>query len=85
MQHPRFLSFALAATAFASSGLFAQDTSGPFGLHMGMTPEQVIQIVGKDAVKEIKGDILNLYTVPKPHPAFEFYSLVFSPGMPGRS
>lgn len=47
MQHPRFLSFAVAATALASSGLFAQGTSGPFGLRRGIAPEQVIQIVGK--------------------------------------
>lgn len=79
MQHPRFLSFGLAATALASSGLFAQETSGPFGLHRGMTQEQVIQIVGKDAVKEAKGDVLRLLAVPKSHRAFDEYSLIFSP------
>jgi hypothetical protein len=35
-----------------------------------MTQEQVIQIVGKNAVKEIQGDRLDLHAVPKPHPAF---------------
>jgi hypothetical protein len=44
-----------------------------------MTQEQVIQIVGKDAVKETKGDRLSLTTVPKSHRAFELYSLTFSP------
>lgn len=79
MQHPRFLSFAAAVTALASSALFAQEASGPFGLRRGMTQEQVIQIVGKDAVKEVKGDVLRLLAVPKPHRAFDEYSLVFSP------
>ena len=79
MQHPRFLTFAVAATAVASSALLAQETSGPFGLHRGMTQAQVIQIVGRNAVKEIQGDRLDLHDVPKPHPAFEFYWLVFSP------
>jgi hypothetical protein len=53
--------------------------SGPFGLRRGMTQEQVIQVVGKGAVKEAKDDTLELLTVPKPHPAFEFYQLIFSP------
>jgi len=79
VQHPRFLGFAVAATALASSGFFAQETSGPFGLRRGMTKEQVLQIVGKDAVKEIKGDVLRLFAVPKPHRAFDEYSLIFSP------
>ena len=58
---------------------FGQETSGPFGLRRGMTQEQVIQIVGKAAIKETKGDTLRLLSVPKSHPAFEFYSLIFSP------
>ena len=58
---------------------FAQSTSGPFGLRKGMTQQQVIEIVGKSAVKEANGDTLRLLTVPKPHPAFEFYSLIVSP------
>jgi hypothetical protein len=47
-----------------------------------MTQEQVIQMVGKSAIKETKGDDpqqLTLLTVPKPHAAFEMYSLLFSP------
>jgi hypothetical protein len=44
-----------------------------------MTQEQVIQIVGKDAVKEAKGDVLRLLAVPKSHRAFDEYSLIFSP------
>jgi hypothetical protein len=44
-----------------------------------MTADQVIQIVGKSAIKEIKEDVVRFKTVPKPHPAFEYYGLVFSP------
>jgi hypothetical protein len=73
------LPFSAVAIALISSSLLAQPASGPFGLHRGMTKEEVIQIVGKDAVKEVKGDRLKLRTVPKPHRAFEFYSLSFSP------
>jgi hypothetical protein len=56
----------------------AQDDIGPFGMHMGMTREQVIQIVGANAVIESGGDSLTLSTVPKPQPAFHVYALFFS-------
>ncbi|HEV3198284.1 MAG TPA: hypothetical protein VGZ73_10260 [Bryobacteraceae bacterium] len=69
----------IAAATLASSGLLAQEIGGPFGLRRGFTQEQVIQIVGKSAVKETKDDTLRLRTVPKPHSGFEFYSLIFSP------
>jgi hypothetical protein len=69
----------LIAACLPATVALAQDVNGPFGLHRGMTQEQVIQIVGKDAIKEAKGDTLRLHRVPKPHPAFEFYSLIFSP------
>jgi hypothetical protein len=58
---------------------FAQQSNGPFGLHRGMTQQEVIQIIGKDAIKETKGDIVRLIRVPKPHSAFESYDLIFSP------
>jgi hypothetical protein len=48
-------------------------------LHRGITQEQIIQVVGKKAVVEIKDDTLVFSTVPRPHPAFESYVLVFSP------
>jgi hypothetical protein len=69
----------LTAFSLLATVAFAQETSGPFGLHRGLTQEQVIRIVGKDAIKETNGDTLRLLRVPKPHPAFEFYSLIFSP------
>jgi hypothetical protein len=69
----------LIAFGALATAVFAQETGGPFGLRRGMTQDQVTQIVGKGAVKDTKGDTLRLLTVPKPHPAFEFYSLIFSP------
>jgi hypothetical protein len=70
----------MVASGVLATVAFAQNTSGPFGLRKGMTQQQVIEIVGKSAVKETKGDdTLRVLTVPKPHPAFEFYSLIFSP------
>jgi hypothetical protein len=74
----KILSLMVAFVGLATVAL-AQETSGPFGLRRGMTQEQVIQIVGNGAVKETKGDTLVLLTVPKPHPDFELYSLIFSP------
>jgi hypothetical protein len=70
-----FLVLVLAATSAA----MAQDDLGPFGMHRGMTREQVIQIVGVDSVIETGGDSLTLSTVPAPHPAFHVYALFFSP------
>jgi hypothetical protein len=69
----------MVAFVWLATVAFAQDTSGPFGLRRGMTQGQVIQIVGKDAIRETKGDTIRLNRVPKSHPAFEFYSLIFSP------
>jgi hypothetical protein len=56
--------------------------SGPFGFEHGMTREQVVTLVGRDAVKHFKGDlddIVTLVTAPKPHPDFEEYMLMISP------
>lgn len=46
-----------------------------------MTRSQVIQLVGQANVdeKNSKGDVLILRTAPKPHPAFEVYTLIISP------
>lgn len=54
-------------------------SAGPFGLRAGLTKSQVIQLVGKAAVKTDNGDVLTVTTLPKPHDAFEDYSLVISP------
>ena len=52
---------------------------GPFGFECGMTKEQVIALVGKDAAKATGQDVLELSTAPRPHPAFDSYMLIFSP------
>lgn len=57
----------------------AANRPGPFGFGYGMTTEQVVRLLGKQAVKEAKDDRLLLATAPKPHPAFEEYMLFFSP------
>jgi hypothetical protein len=75
------LHFALILIALSTVAL-AQESTGPFGLHRGMTREQVLQIVGKDArIVDVKADpdTLLLNRVPKSHPAFEYYGLFFSP------
>ena len=42
----------MVASGVLATVAFAQNTSGPFGLRKGMTQQQVIEIVGKSAVKE---------------------------------
>lgn len=56
---------------------------GPFGLEKGMSKEQVITLVGKNAVEKEQLDALGgsdiiLKTAPKTHPGFERYLLFFS-------
>ena len=53
--------------------------AGPFGFEYGMTKQQVIALVGQDAVKKTTADALEVTTAPKPHPAFESYILIISP------
>ena len=54
---------------------------GPFGFEKGMTKEQIIVLVGKDAVDEKKstGNVLVLNTAPKANPDFDSYTLTISP------
>ena len=54
-------------------------SAGPFGFEYGMTKDAVIKLVGKDAVKEDKGDMLVLKTAPKPHELFDTYYVMISP------
>jgi hypothetical protein len=55
----------------------------PFGFDKGMTREQIIEIVGKNAIAKDKNDLpnnrLTLTTAPKAHPAFKSYVLYISP------
>jgi hypothetical protein len=58
---------------------FSQEKSGPFGFEAGMTKEQIIQIVGNDAIKETSGDTIILANAPEAHHDFESYALKISP------
>jgi hypothetical protein len=53
--------------------------AGPFGFDYGMTKQQVIAKVGKDAVLKDQDYFLRVSTAPKPDSAFEAYLLVISP------
>jgi hypothetical protein len=59
----------------------AQGTSGgPFGLHVGMTRSELVQIVGKASIVSNDGPYLTIFrTVPRPYADFEQYGLIFSP------
>ena len=72
--------FCLPVFCVNAQGPSEHDVSGgPFGLRAGLTKSQIIQLVGRAAVKTDIGDVLTVTTVPKPHNAFEDYSLVVSP------
>ncbi len=55
--------------------------TGPFGFQRGMTREQIINLVGKDAVdtKHSQDEFLHVTAVPKPNRAFDSYLMVVSP------
>jgi hypothetical protein len=53
--------------------------AGPFGFDYGMTKEQVIAKVGKDAVLKDQGYFLRVSEAPKPDSSFEAYLLLISP------
>ena len=71
-------------TPLFAFSLRAQDNtalldSAPFGFRCGMSAEQVIGSVGKAAVKESPGGLLQLVTAVKPNSAFASYSLLIVP------
>ncbi len=71
------LSLALVGSAFTQD-----KPTGPFGFTKGMTREQVIQQVGKEAVKKNTSgqpDVLVVTTAPIPNHVFESYLLIISP------
>jgi len=55
--------------------------TGPFGLQRGMTRQQIINLVGKDAVDTAHShdEFLRVTAVPKPNRAFDSYLLIISP------
>ncbi len=68
--------FVLALLTIALPGLcFA----GPFGFNYGMTKDQIIAIVGKDAVIKDQGFVLRVVKAPEADNRFEAYSLIISP------
>jgi hypothetical protein len=68
--------FVLALLTIALPGLcFA----GPFGFDYGMTKDQVIKIVGKDAVIKDQGFVLRVLKAPEADNRFEAYTLLISP------
>ncbi len=68
--------FVLALLTIALPGLcFA----GPFGFNYGMTKDQIIAIVGKDAVIKNEGFVLRVLKAPEADNRFEAYSLIISP------
>jgi hypothetical protein len=68
--------FVLALLTIALPGLcFA----GPFGFNYGMTKEQIIAKVGKDAVIKDQGFILRVIKAPEADSKFEAYTLLISP------
>ncbi len=69
----------MAPIALASTSPSPETSGAPFGLHRGMTQDQVIRIVGEGSVEAALDDTMLFRVVPKPHPAFESYALMFSP------
>jgi len=55
----------------------AYPQTGPFGFEKGMTPQQVIHLLGKPARSD--GDQLMFDKAPKPHAGYGIYSLTFAP------
>jgi hypothetical protein len=53
--------------------------AGPFGFNYGMTKDQIIAIVGKDAVIKDQGFVLRVLKAPEADNKFEAYTLLISP------
>jgi hypothetical protein len=51
----------------------------PFGFEAGMTKEQVIAKLGKDALVQDQGVLVAFNSAPDPHPDFVLYQCGFSP------
>jgi len=57
--------------------LGTEPSQGPFGLRRGMSKDEVVQAAGK--VIKVDGDVIQLATVPRPHPDFDEYFTCISP------
>jgi hypothetical protein len=73
--------FAKTADTSPQAGPDHVEPSGPFGFERGMTREQIVALVGKEAVAyaPASSDVLGLTSAPKPNSNFEKYLLVISP------
>jgi len=72
----KFITIAVLGLALTGS-VFAQ---GPFGFERGMTREQIIKLVGSDAVdKEHSNPELMIVKTAALNPHFQMYGLFFSP------
>jgi len=67
------------ALATANPGAPSAQTVTPFGFAFGMTKQQAIAKLGKDAVEKDSGVNVVFKTAPNPHPDFEAYIAAFSP------
>lgn len=54
-------------------------SANPFGFEFGMTKQQAMAKLGKDAVAKDSGVNVIFKTAPNPHPDFELYIAAFSP------
>jgi hypothetical protein len=63
----------------AGSPIVTASAEGPFGFDYGMTKQQVIDKLGRNALSKDSGINVLFNTAPKPHPDFEAYILAFSP------
>lgn len=68
------MAFVLCSTAFTMA---QTSQTGPFGFEKGMTPAQVIKLVGQP--NRVEGDIMSFNRAPKPNDEYESYLLLFSP------
>ena len=78
----QLIALLLLSLALVGSGFTQDKPTGPFGFTKGMTREQVIQRVGKEAVKKNTSgqpDVLVVSTAPIPNHVFESYLLIISP------
>ncbi len=72
-------SVVLTLLLFARSSAAQPLNVGPFGFQYGMTMDEVVQLVGRNAIERRGEHSLTLKTAPKPHPAFESYEVCISP------
>jgi hypothetical protein len=71
-----FVALALASATIVAAQAPAQPDATPFGLHMGMTVDQLTAAVGP--LSSEKTDLVKVQKVPTPHPTFTSYYVAFT-------